>query len=150
MKKIVLAGFLAGSVLATSAFAYNGKCNQGSMMNCNMMNNTAFNCDGRQGNMNGSQRGFNKALFQLNLDDTQRVKIREIFQTQRNKMRGINEAFSSSSFDKNKFIEIVSSKRENMIKLKAQTIEDIYKLLTPKQKEQLKVLLDLKADRFKG
>ncbi len=34
-----------------------------------------------------------------------------------------------------------------MIKLKAQMIEDIYKVLTDKQKEQFKVLLDLRTNR---
>ncbi|MFV0562686.1 Spy/CpxP family protein refolding chaperone [Malaciobacter mytili] len=155
MKKTVLASLLIGSVLTTSAFAYSGKCNQGNMaQNCNMMKDTnSFNCKAKQGVMKHKKDGshaFYKALYQLNLDNSQRTKIKEIFQSNKTKMKGINEAFSSSSFDKDKFVEIVSSKRENMIKLKAQTIEDIYKILTSKQKEQLKVLLDLKADRFKG
>ncbi len=154
MKKKVLVGLLIGSVLSVSAFASN-KCNQGNMIqNCKMIKEDKnFKCNVKQAKMKHKMHGsdiFYKALYELNLEDSQKVKIREIFQSHKNKIKGMNEAFSSTSFNKDIFIKIVSSKRDNMIKLKAQTIEDIYKILTSKQKEQLKVLLDLNADKVKG
>lgn len=153
MKKTILATVVLSSTLALGAFAYGGG------MNCNgnnpMMNNGNFN-----GQMMMNKRGskMNKrggmkmmAMFnQLNLTVDQRTKIYEIMLNQRNKMQTMNDAFTKSSFDKDKFVKLSLSKRENMIKLRAETIEKVYALLTATQKEQFKVLIDLRANRFKG
>ena len=59
----------------------------------------------------------------------------------------IASSFTSSSFDKNKYIKIIKNKKENMLKLRAEKIEKVYNILNSKQKTQLKVLIDLKAEK---
>jgi periplasmic protein CpxP/Spy len=68
----------------------------------------------------------------------------------RKNIKTANEAFTSSSFDKNKYIEIMAAKRDNMLKSKADVIEKSYALLTTKQKEQLKVLIELKQEKMQN
>jgi len=88
---------------------------------------------------------FLKIFRELNLSAEQNDKIRIIIENSRKNNKSINEAFTKDSFDKAKYIKIVNEKRENMIKSRAQIIEKSYAILTPKQKEQLKILLDLRA-----
>ena len=59
-------------------------------------------------------------------------------------------AFSKDGFDKAKYIQIMSEKRDNMLKSQAEVIEKSYAILTTKQKEQLKVLMDLRKEKIKG
>lgn len=56
-------------------------------------------------------------------------------------------AFSKEGFDKAKFMEIMKQKRENMLESKAEMIDKVYKVLTPKQKEQLFTLMQLKKEK---
>ena len=42
----------------------------------------------------------------------------------------------------------MNEKRDNMLKSQAEVIEKSYAILTPKQKEQLKVLMDLQKERM--
>ncbi|RYA23499.1 hypothetical protein CRU96_07435 [Malaciobacter halophilus] len=160
----VLTSIIASSVLATGLFAY-GNGMQG---NCNMQNNQGknYNCgqNYKGGNYNcvnnyqntkmmkrgsGYSKGMGilRVVRQLDLTVEQRTDIRNIMLKTRSQRQTINSAFTKSSFDKDKYIEIITSKRDNMIKLKAQMIKDIYKVLTDKQKEQVKVLLDLRTNR---
>jgi Spy/CpxP family protein refolding chaperone len=57
-------------------------------------------------------------------------------------------AFTKNGFDKDKYMEIMKQKRDNMLESKAEMVDKVYKILTPKQKEQLKVLIDLREDRM--
>ena len=41
----------------------------------------------------------------------------------------------------------MKQKRDNRIESKAEMIDRVYKVLTPKQKEQFKVLMDLKKEK---
>lgn len=158
MKKTILATVILSSTLALGAFAQGGMfgCNgNGSMMNNGnyngqmMMNNRGSKCNNKMMNKRGGMRMM--GMFnQLNLTVDQRTKIFDIMTTQRTKMQTMNGAFTKSSFDKDKFVKLSLSKRENMIKLRAETIEKVYALLTPTQKEQFKVLIDLRVNRFKG
>ena len=52
------------------------------------------------------------------------------------------------SFDKTKYLSIMNDKRDNMLKSQAEIIEKSYAILTAKQKEQLKVLMDLKKEKM--
>ena len=45
-------------------------------------------------------------------------------------------------------MEIMSEKRDNMLKSQAEIIEKSYAILTPKQKEQLKVLMELREEKM--
>ena len=51
-------------------------------------------------------------------------------------------------FDKTKYVQIMNEKRDNMIKSEAEVIEKSYAVLTSKQKEQLKVLMDLRKEKM--
>ena len=85
---------------------------------------------------------------ELNLTQEQEKKIEEIIDESRKNNKSPNEAFSKDGFDKAKYIQIMNEKRDNMIKSKAEIIEKSYAVLTPKQKEQLKVLIDLQNEKI--
>jgi len=86
-------------------------------------------------------------LRQLNLTADQHKEIRKIKQDLMKKRVTVNTAFTSTSFDKAKFIQIMKDKKENSLKKKAELIDKVYNVLTSKQKEQFKVLLDLKTEK---
>lgn len=142
----VLAGLALSSILATSIYA-----------NCDYKSGSKHYNENRHSQHNMykgmHKRGFDKKpqvlrLFKkLNLSDEQRDGIRKIVQDSRENRVKLSDAFTKNSFDKNKFIELRKQKRENMLKSQAEILEKAYMLLSPKQKEQLKVLMDLRSDR---
>ncbi len=87
-------------------------------------------------------RGFMQIFKKLNLTDEQKSKIIQIKKDLMKNRVHPNVAFTKTSFDKAKFIEIMKQKRENMIESKAEMIDRVYKILTPQQKEQFKTLID--------
>lgn len=93
------------------------------------------------------KRGPLALLKKLNLTDEQKTKIAEIKKDIMSKKVTPDVAFTKDGFDKAKFIEIMKQKRENMIESKAEMIDRVYKVLTPKQKEQFKVLMELKKEK---
>lgn len=84
-----------------------------------------------------------RAFKKLDLSEKQRTEIRTIVINSLKNQKKISVAFSKTSFNKAKFIKQAMNKKENMIKSKANMIEKTYNVLSKKQKEQLKVLLDL-------
>lgn len=84
----------------------------------------------------------------VKFDTRARKKVEEIIAQTRKNNKSPNEAFSKDGFDKAKYIQIMNEKRDNMIKSKAEIIEKSYAVLTPKQKEQLKVLIDLQNEKI--
>lgn len=169
MKNKMLAGLVLSAVVTSSLFAnyamgmqdkrgmQNQDCPMGMMSDKRGMQNQNCPMGGMmqgKGNFHKSGHGMKDSVFgairQLNLSDEQQAKIKDIMLENRKNMKSGNEAFSKNSFDKNKYIEIMSQKRENMIKSKAQTIEKVYALLDDKQKEQLKVLMDLRKERMES
>ncbi|RXJ99132.1 hypothetical protein CRU98_07150 [Arcobacter sp. CECT 8986] len=146
MKRKILAATLATTILTTGLFAYQNNGGQ----NCQFMNKDKASMKMNKKGYHHKHHGIIGVVKQLNLSTEQKSKIADIMKSNRGKMQTINDAFSKTEFDKNKFIKILSTKRENMIKLKAQMVSDIYDILTKEQKEQFKVLLDLKTSRFKG
>lgn len=142
----ILSGVILTSALTTAAFAYgpgyNGNSNHGKS-SCGMKSN----------HMMGKHKSgghFMKIFRQLNLTDAQRKEIFEIRKEMMTKKATPDVAFTKSSFDKEKFISIMKQKRDNMIELRADMMEKTYKVLTSKQKEQLKVLMDLKKEKMQA
>lgn len=83
-------------------------------------------------------------LSKLNLSDTQKKQIQQLQKKNMMNMDKILEAFGKDSFDKDKFIKIMKSKRENMIKSRANMLEGIFKILDKKQREDFVTLIKAK------
>ena len=62
----------------------------------------------------------------------------------------LTDAFTESEFDRRTFVEVLKLKEKNEIEDRAEMMEKVYKILTPKQKKQFKVLLDLKEGNDMG
>ena len=87
-------------------------------------------------------------LKKLNLSNEQRNEIRQIMRNSNKNRKTLNDVFTKDTFDKEMFIKIMSEKRENMIKSKADKIEKIYDVLDDKQKNQFKTLLELRTEKI--
>lgn len=135
----ILTALVLSTTLATSAFASCG--NKGE---CNM--NKSHKMMKKHMGHKKTHNSIFSTLKKLNLTDTQKQEVKKIMMESK-KSTPLSEAFSKTSFDKEKYIKIMSEKRENMIKSKALKIEKIYALLDEKQKEQFKMLLDLKNEK---
>jgi Spy/CpxP family protein refolding chaperone len=141
MNKKTIIGLVAVGVIATSLFAAGKSC-------------TNANAEGKNSfghyKKNNHQKGFKmqKMLKSLNLTQEQQVQIKEIVSKHKNNKVKMSDAFSKTEFDKSKFIQIASQKRDNMLKSKANMIEEVYSVLTSEQKLQLKVLMDLKMNKM--
>lgn len=142
MKTKLLVATALTAVLSTGLFAYADKDNKG------MMKKGHSSCGKhmKKSHMKG-QKGPMSLLRQLNLTQDQKKQIRTIKQDLMKKRVTPTVAFTSTSFDKAKFIEIMKQKRDNKIELKAEMMDRVYNVLTSKQKEQFKVLMDLKAEK---
>lgn len=146
----ILSGIVLTTLLTTGAYANCGMNDRNGNMqnqNCSMGmkkdgRNFSHHKDGRD------KMSVFKMFRQLNLSDDQKTKIYEIMLESRKNIKTIDEAFTSTNFDKDKYMKIMSEKRDNMLKSKAEMIDKAYSLLTAKQKEQLKVLMDLKKERM--
>ncbi len=131
-------------LLGTSLYAYN---HQG-------VKKYGFSC-GMQGNNHMMmKKSYNKraygpmAIFKkLNLTTEQRNQIIQIRKDLMKNRVTCDVAFTKNSFDKAKFIEMMEQKRDNRIKLRAEMLDKAYNILTSKQKEQFKVLIDLQKER---
>ena len=88
-----------------------------------------------------------KILKELDLTTEQKNSIKRIMINSKKENNLISSSFTKDSFNKEEFIKNMSEKRENMIKSKADTIEKVYSILDSKQKEEFKVLIDLKASK---
>ncbi len=109
-----------------------GMMNRGGMMN--MMQNM------RQMHT----RMMGAMLQRLNLSSKQQESIKAIMQKNMQNQDAIFEAFKNNNFNKNKFIKIMESKRDNMIKSRAQMLSDIFKVLNKQQKEDFITLIKAK------
>ncbi len=148
MKTKLLVGIGLAGLLTTGVYA---ACNGQGMMQKGMNQGANCNMQGSQKMMmkksNKGQRGPMMMLRQLNLTSEQTQKISVIKKEMMNNRVTPDIAFTKDSFDKAKFIEIMKQKRDNMIESKAEMMDRVYKILTPKQKEQFKVLMELKKDK---
>ena len=147
MKNKIITGLFLGTLLTGSLFAAN--CDMNNNMNNKMQkgNGDRSSCmmkNNRSNNAGPSLKMFNM----LNLTDDQEKKIEQIVQDSRKDRKSVSEAFTKDSFDKAKYISLMNEKRDNMLKSKAEVIEKSYAVLTPTQKEQLKVLMELRQEKF--
>jgi Spy/CpxP family protein refolding chaperone len=152
MKTKLLVATALTAVLSTGLYA---ACNgQGQGMMKKGMNNGNQSCAMQGGKHmimkkahKKGQKGPMMLLRQLNLTAEQTQQIRDIKKDLMKNNITPNVAFTNKSFDKAKFIEIMKQKRDNKIESKAEMMDRVYKVLTPKQKEQFKVLMDLKKEK---
>ena len=146
-KNKVISGLVLSVILASGLFAATDMDKKGEDKRCD---NKCMMKDNRMNKMD-NQRAGNFHLFrELNLTAEQETKLEQIMQDSRKNIKSEDEAFSKDGFDKAKYIQIMSEKRDNMLKSQAEVIEKSYAILTTKQKEQLKVLMDLRIEKIKG
>lgn len=149
MKKYVITAVAATTILVSSALAQDNMKKHGHHMKegkkCNMQKG---NCN-KKSKMMAHGNAFMHIFYKLNLSDEQYSKIDKIIVDAHKKSETIADTFTEKEFNKDKFVKMEMSKKENMIKKRAMVIEKIYDLLTTKQKKQFKVLIDLKTERFK-
>ena len=139
-KNKVISGLVLSVILASGLFAAADMDQKGDSK-CMMKDDKMHKMD--------NQRGGKFHLFnELNLTTEQETKLEQIIQDSRKNMKSEDEAFSKDGFDKTKYVQIMSEKRDNMLKSQAEVIEKSYAVLTPKQKEQLKVLMDLRKEKM--
>jgi Spy/CpxP family protein refolding chaperone len=89
-------------------------------------------------------------FMKLDLSDTQRAEIKQVLQDSRKKMSSPSDAFTSTSFDKEKFIKLVKQRKEGKIERKAEVIEKMYNVLNDSQKKDLKTMIDMKKLKRKN
>ena len=144
-KSKVLSSLALSAVLVTGLFAVDkkGEERKPDFQNCPMQK------DGKFEQMHHrNEHGILGIFKELNLTSEQQTKIEQIVADVRKNEKTPDVAFTKDSFDKDKFISIMNERRDNMIKSEAETIEKTYAILTSKQKEQLKVLIDLRKERM--
>ncbi len=146
LKTKILSGLVLSTILATTMSA------QMPMKDFKDRGNMA--CDANSSQMRGYEgykggHGIMPLLHKLALTEKQEQDIRTIMQETMKKRESKYSAFSEDGFDKSQYIKQMKNADENRIKLQAQTIEKVYAILTPKQKSQLRVLMDLKEERMK-
>jgi Spy/CpxP family protein refolding chaperone len=145
MKKIV-SSLVITSLVAGALFAANGE------MKKDDKRFDGPNCMHQKGDFKGKEnRGGNDIfglIHELNLTTKQKEDIKKIMDESRNTEKNPLDAFTKDGFDKAKFIQIENEKRDSMLKSRAEVIEKTYAVLDSKQKEQLKVLIDLKKEKI--
>ena len=144
-KNKVISGLVLSAILASGLFAAadmdkKGEGKRGDSQ-CMMKNDKMHKMD--------EHRGGTFHLFKgLNLTAEQEAKLEQIISESRKNIKSEDEAFTKDGFDKAKYIQIMSEKRDNMLKSQAEIIEKSYAVLTAKQKEQFKVLMDLRKEKM--
>ncbi|NVJ52343.1 MAG: hypothetical protein HWD90_01520 [Campylobacteraceae bacterium] len=138
MKKRVLISIALAAVLATGVYAKGNMDKSG--------------CDYKKSHkmMKKAHRGgFMYFVYNLDLNDKQKNEIQEIKKEMMEKRFAKKQsAFTATDFDKEKYIQLMKQKRENMIESKAQMIDKVYKVLNKDQKKQLKEMMDKRKERF--
>ena len=150
MKKTnkIISGLFLSAILAGGLFASNCDMEKrGEKSSCDR-----GSCSMKKGDFDKKSHRGNGHFFgmfkELNLTAEQKTKIEQIIEDSRKNIKTTDEAFTKESFDKAKYIQIMNEKRDNMIRFEAEIIEKSYAVLTTKQKEQLKVLMDLRKEKM--
>ena len=139
-KNKLISGLVLSAILASGLYANN--CDMDKRENGGMMKNDQMH------KMDNHRGGLVSMFNELNLTPDQKTKIEQIISDSRKSIKSTDDAFSKDGFDKAKYVQIMNEKRDNMIKSEAEVIEKSYAILTPKQKEQLKVLMDLRKEKM--
>jgi periplasmic protein CpxP/Spy len=146
LKTTVLAALAMSALLATSMNAQmQEKGMQKEGKSCDMKQAKMKGCDGQR----GGGHAIMPLLHKLNLTDEQQKSVKAIMEENMKKQESVYSAFTEDNFDKSKYIKQMKNAQEDKINLQAQTIEKVYALLTPKQKSQLRVLMDLQDENMK-
>lgn len=140
IKNRLISGLLLSTLLGTGLYAAADMDKRGNS-ECMMKKDRMHKMDNHRG-------GILSMFKELNLTAEQKTKIEQIMDESRKNIKSEDEAFTKDGFDKAKFIQIMSEKRDNMLKSRADVMEKSYAVLTTKQKEQLKVLMDLRKERM--
>ena len=140
-----ISGLALSAVLVTGLFAVDkkGEERKPDFQNCPIQKDGKFEQMHHRG-----EHGILGIFKELNLTAEQKTKIQQIVADIRKNEITPDDAFTKDSFDKNKFISIMNDRRDNMIKSQAEIMEKSYEVLTAKQKEQLKVLMDLRKEKM--
>ncbi|RXK00729.1 hypothetical protein CRV02_08660 [Arcobacter sp. CECT 8989] len=137
MKKRVIISMALATVLATGLYA-KGNCDRG----CDYNKSSKMMKKSHKG-------GFMSFVYNLDLDDKQKEQIQTIKkEMMKKRFAKKDSAFTATDFDKEKYIQLMKQKRENMIESKAEMIDKIYKVLNKDQKKQLKEMMDKRKERF--
>lgn len=110
------------------------------MINQHMMGN-GYGMMGGYNHMNHGY-GMMNMFYGLNLSQDQMEQINKIQMDTYKNLKKYDSAFTKDSFDKDKYIKLMQEKRDDSIKIRAEIIDRVYKILTPKQKEYLKNRID--------
>ena len=161
MKTKILLGTLLAGALSASLYAsgYNMQNNNPGMMGPqNMQRSNMMNCGNKGMNMNAMQRGHNmKGMHKrgaqmmmfanLNLSQEQRYQLsilRDEMKLDMKKARGFKrqgkmvQFIKGDSFDKDAFIKYSDAMHQKMLKIRADHMEKVLKVLTKEQITQLK------------
>lgn len=84
-----------------------------------------------------------KSIMRLDLTPEQRTKIKDILVEARKSMPNPHDAFTSTSFDKEKYAKLMQEKKDSKVAKKAETIAKIYAELNDIQRKNLKTMLDM-------
>ena len=136
----ILASVALAGILSTSLYAAKGSCSE----------NGFHNKKGAEKSHRFQRNADNGVLGLIKRLDLTKEQKKDIFDIKKDIMKNrvsLDSAFTKDDFDKKKYIELVEQKRQNMIESKAEMIDRVYSVLTTKQKEQLKVLMELKKDK---
>jgi Spy/CpxP family protein refolding chaperone len=144
-KNRVVSGLIISAILTSGLFAATEMSKRDDRINSDKLSCTMKKGGGHKMDRHPEFFGI---FSELNLTTEQKTKINEIIQESRKNLKSSDEAFSKDGFDKDMYIQIMNERRDNMIKSEAETIEKTYAILTSKQKEQLKVLIDLRKERM--
>ena len=138
----MISGLALSTLLATGLFAGNEQMKRDGNSSC-MMKKGSMDKGGKHG-----ERSVIGIFKRLNLTPEQDAQIEKIVLENRANMESFDDAFTKDGFDKAKYIKIMNEKRDNMLKSNAEILEKSYAILTQKQKEQLKVLMDLRKEKM--
>ena len=139
-KNRVLTGLFLSTVLVSGLFA---------SANYDMAKGTNHkSCCPMEKDMHKGENHVLKMFRELGLTAEQKIKIEQIIIDVKKSGKTADEAFTKDGFDKAKYIEIMNERRDNMIESEAEIIEKSYAILTAKQKEQLRILMDLRKERM--
>lgn len=90
---------------------------------------------------------FLHLVDKLNLTKEQISQIEELIKEPILNMPHPSDAFTSTSFDKSKFISIGENKIKFRAKIAAEFIENVYVILTLQQKRDLKTIIEMQKIR---
>ena len=141
MNKKIILSLGASALLASSLFACGGNWD----MKQGCKSKGGYHKMMKKGGHHKKDGKIMKMVMMLDLSDKQRVQIKSIIKDGMKNIPNPYSAFSDTSFDKDKFIKLSKGKRDAKIEKRAEVISQIYAVLNPSQKKDLKTMLDMRA-----